>query len=232
MNSLKIYFFVINLFLTKCFGQGVVNRFCERGYLDSAVRTNSNRIFIFFDSYLMEMNSKLEVRDSRPTPIRNTFQGLAFNKIDAAFTADGHNNPNRGKTYLISSNIIQEFSDVRPTRQQANINDWKTSRKLANVNLVINQIGDSFALFFDTSSGSGDDNLMLFFDSVTDPADLPVTKHVNTQFLIQQPLSNKGLLLKAVIPLSNGSYFVLYNPIQSNANGKYCLIEKLLRGVR
>ena len=209
------------------------NRFCSHGQLDSAVRTNDGRIFVFFGSYLTELNHRLEVQHLRPIPISNIFKGLDFNRIDAAFTADGQNNPNAGKTYLIRGKVIKEFSNVTATGVKVNIDTWKnTTVNSKRVNLVINQFGDSTALFFKVSQKftQWDDIDLWLFDSIKEPSEVSGGQYVKTAFLIDFKIRT-GLLVKAVIGLSNNSYLVLYNPIDRTANGKYCFTQTLSLGV-
>ena len=206
--------------------------FCRTGQLDSAVRTHNGRIFIFFGLYLVELNGDLTVKNRNPTPIRNYFRVMNFDRIDASFTADGYNNRNRGKTYLIRNNIIKEYQDLIPTGLQSNISQWLSSRPINRVDLVINQIGDSIAIFFDERQRKPyeRDLTLYYFDSVSQPAVMNVAKIVETRALIDSPQQN-NLLLRAVIGLSNDSYLVFYNSNDGSDIGKYCVTKELREGV-
>ena len=214
-----------------------VNDFCDRGQLDSAVRTKNGRIFVFFGPNLIELNDRLEIVKRNPTPIRDVFRGFAFDVIDASFTADGQNNPNRGKTYLIRNKEIQEFRDQTPTGLRRKVDEWRgygITWDMEKLTLVINQRDDNMAIFFDADErfiATQQSKINIFvFDNLTEPSHVPVTKGVWAQKLIQFPLQQQRLMLRAVLSLSNGSYLALYKSI-SGMGGKYCITQSLIEGV-
>ena len=185
------------------------------------------------------MNDKLEVQDLRPIPIQSVFQGIPrnWNRIDAAFTAEGQNNPNAGKTYLIKRKTITEFSNVTPTGLWAKIDTWNSSVELNMVTLVISQFGESIAVFFNITEDYDQEkdtlgSIKWLFNSIQNPSEVVNNEDIDfMEYLIETPVLDHYLILKAVIGLSNNSYLVLYNPIDRTENGKYCITPTLSLGV-
>lgn len=228
----KEYLVISYLLLFKlCWTVG--SDFCRTGRLDSAVRTQNGYIFIFFGQYLLQFSDDLKLKDRNPTPIEKVFRDLNFDKIDASFTADGENNPNGGKTYLISKNVIKEYRNSEPTGLQSRIDQWLSRKRLNSTDLVINQLGDSIAIFFGAVPQRTDvkrEYILYDFDSVTQPAMISDANIVETEALIDRPQQN-NLQLRSVVGLSNQSYLVLYNAIGGKRVGKYCIAKHLSGGV-
>jgi hypothetical protein len=210
--------------------QQIPNRFCRSGQLDSGVRTKDGHIFIFFDNYLLELDERQMTVSANPIPINDYFQGLNFERIDAAFTADGYNNPKKGYTYFIRGSEIREYMNERPTGGSANWTKWLTRLHLKSTHLVINQIGDSIAVFFDIDPQRASYQSEAYnLDSVTDPTLITSYIQLIDNQLISDPL-NRGYILKAVISLSN-SYLVFYDSSDPRNEGKYCKTNVLSDGV-
>ena len=208
--------------------------FCQNGRLDSAVRTQNGRIFVFFGTYLLEFKDDLTIKTRDPIQISQRFQGIGFDRIDASFTADGQYNPKRGYTYLIRNDTIKEFNETKSTYSSARISEWSTYPLNEN-NLVINQIGDPIAIFTDLSNMENQDIQMkytkvFYFDSLIHPTLLTTNAYVEMIPLIDNPFKKNNLVLRAVIGLSNNSYLLFYDSNDSNV-GKYCVTQELKDGV-
>jgi hypothetical protein len=118
----------------------------------------------------------------------------------------------------------------RPTGGSANWTKWLTRLHLKSTHLVINQIGDSIAVFFDIDPQRASYQSEAYnLDSVTDPTLITSYIQLIDNQLISDPL-NRGYILKAVISLSN-SYLVFYDSSDPRNEGKYCKTNVLSDGV-
>jgi len=205
------------------------NDFCTNGQLDTAVGTENGRIYIFVERNVIELSSNLRPINLNRNDFRNIFIGLNFDRMDAAFTADGVNNPKRGYTYFIRGIQVKEYLNQRPTGITGNRSQWRGGAQLKRIDLVINQIGDNIAMMLEMEREEYRVR-MLIFDSVDDPTYVVAGVHLETYNLITYPISI-GYILKAVIGLRNNSYLVFYNPIDTLKHGKFCLTNSLSQGV-